>query len=104
FERSSEIGVRKAFGAKTGDLLLQFLFENLVITFIGGIFGVTLTLIFINVLNRAEVFSDGKLGFNVTLLLISIFITFVFGLLSGFLPAWRISQTPVAGALKSGKL
>ena len=104
FERSSEIGVRKAFGAKTGDLLLQFLFENLIITFIGGVLGVGLTLLLINVLNNAEVFGSSKLSFNFSLLFVSLLITFVFGLLSGFLPAWRISKTPVAGALKSGTL
>lgn len=104
FERSSEIGVRKAFGAKTGDLLLQFLFENLIITFLGGIIGVFLSLLVMNVLNRAEVFGVTKLTFNLSVLFISIFITFVFGILSGFLPAWRIAKTPVAGALKTGKL
>lgn len=104
FERSSEIGVRKAFGAKTGDLLIQFLFENLIITFLGGIIGVFLTLLLMNVLNRAEMFGINKLAFNLPVLFISIFITFVFGILSGFLPAWRIAKTPVAGALKTGKL
>jgi putative ABC transport system permease protein len=104
FERSSEIGVRKAFGAKTGDLLLQFLFENLIITFIGGVLGVLFTLLLINVLNNAEVFGSSKITFNFSLLFICLLITFVFGLLSGFLPAWRISKTPVAGALKSGTL
>jgi putative ABC transport system permease protein len=104
FERSSEIGVRKAFGAKTGDLLLQFLFENLILTFIGGILGVIITLLLINVLNSAEVFGTSKLTFNFSLLIICLLITFVFGLLSGFLPAWRISKTPVARALKSGSL
>ena len=38
-ERSSEIGVRKAFGAKVSDLLFQFIFENVVITLIGGTIG-----------------------------------------------------------------
>lgn len=104
FERSSEIGVRKAFGARTGDLLIQFLFENLIITFLGGIIGVFLTLLLMNVLNRAEMFGINKLTFNLPVLFISIFITFVFGILSGFLPAWRIAKTPVAGALKTGKL
>lgn len=104
FERSSEIGVRKAFGAKTTDLLIQFLFENLIITFIGGVLGVGLTLLLINVLNKAEVFGSSRVSFNFSLLIICLVITFVFGLLSGFLPAWRISRTPVAGALKSGNL
>ncbi len=104
FERSSEIGVRKAFGAKTSNLLVQFLFENLIITFLGGIIGIILTVLLMNALNHAEVFGTSRLTFNFPVLFISIFITFVFGILSGFLPAWRISQTPVAGALKTGKL
>lgn len=104
FERSAEIGVRKAFGAKTGDLLFQFLFENLIITFFGGLIGLVLTFLFMQYLNSSEIFGNSKLVFNYSLLGIFIFITFLFGLLSGFLPAWKISKTPVAGALKSGNL
>jgi putative ABC transport system permease protein len=104
FERSSEIGVRKAFGAKTGHLLLQFLFENLIITFIGGVLGVIFTLLVIHVLNDAQIFGNARISFNGTLLLIFLLITFIFGLLSGFLPAWRVAQIPVSRALKSGTL
>ncbi|MFS0489409.1 ABC transporter permease [Leadbetterella byssophila] len=104
FERSSEIGVRKAFGAKTSDLLIQFLFENILLTVIGGIIGGILTLIALNILNTSEVFGSVRFSFRGTVWVISIFITFIFGLVSGFLPAWRVSRTAVASALKSGQL
>lgn len=103
FERSSEIGVRKSFGAKTKDLLMQFLFENLIVTFIGGVIGFILTFVLIKALNGSEVLGNTKLAFNYSLIGISILLTFIFGLLSGFLPAWRISKTAIVNALKSGK-
>ncbi len=39
-ERTSEIGIRKALGARTGSIMTQFLAESAMITFVGGIFGV----------------------------------------------------------------
>ncbi|MCR4649959.1 MAG: ABC transporter permease [Lachnospiraceae bacterium] len=41
-ERTSEIGIRKALGARTGSIMTQFLAESAMITFVGGIFGVLL--------------------------------------------------------------
>ncbi|RYY16561.1 MAG: ABC transporter permease, partial [Cytophagaceae bacterium] len=41
-ERSSEIGVRKAFGATSGSLIGQFVLENLVLTLLGGVLGLAL--------------------------------------------------------------
>ncbi|RYZ45383.1 MAG: FtsX-like permease family protein [Sphingobacteriales bacterium] len=42
-ERSSEIGVRKAFGASSGTLVLQFITENIILTLIGGVIGLLLS-------------------------------------------------------------
>lgn len=41
-ERTREIGIRKSLGARTGDILLQFLIESMIISAIGGLIGVLL--------------------------------------------------------------
>ena len=41
-ERTKEIGIRKALGAKTGSILFQFLMEAIIITLIGGFVGIIL--------------------------------------------------------------
>ena len=41
-ERTREIGIRKAVGASSGNILLQFLFESVILSFIGGIMGIAL--------------------------------------------------------------
>ena len=41
-ERTREIGIRKAVGASSGNILLQFLFESIILSFIGGVMGIAL--------------------------------------------------------------
>lgn len=101
-ERSSEIGVRKAFGAHSGTILYQFIFENIIITFIGGAIGLALAMILIYIINDAQILPDITLAFNTRIFFISIGLCFVFGILSGFLPAWRVSRLQIADALKAG--
>jgi putative ABC transport system permease protein len=100
-ERSSEIGVRKAFGASSKTLVYQFIVENLILTLLGGVIGVLLSLIILHVINSANLIANLKLSLNLTVLLICLLTCLVFGLLSGVYPAWRMSRLKVVNALKA---
>lgn len=99
-ERSSEIGVRKAFGANQSNLLTQFVFENVILTFIGGILGFVLALVLMHIINESNSLGDGRLIFQGTTFLYSFLITMLFGIVSGLIPAWRMSKIHIVKALK----
>lgn len=101
-ERSSEIGVRKAFGASSSRLLGQFIVENLMITLIGGLIGILMTWVVLNALNNSGFIPYLDLKINLRVLWGSLIVCVIFGLLSGVLPAYRMSKIPVVNALKAG--
>jgi putative ABC transport system permease protein len=100
-ERSSEIGVRKAFGASSSTLVYQFIIENIILTCIGGIIGLLLSVLAIYIINAADVISNLNLSLNLKVLGYSFVVCIFFGLLSGVYPAWRMSRLNVVSALKA---
>ena len=100
-ERSSEIGVRKAFGASSGTLVYQFIVENIILTFFGAVIGIILSFIILQVINGSDLISNLHLTMNLTVLFYSLIACLVFGLLSGVYPAWRMSRLHVVNALKA---
>lgn len=103
-ERSAEIGVRKAFGAQTRDVLVQFLFENLILTLIGGLIGLLLSQLLLNVFNTNEWLGETNLSINPMIAFIGFMMMVVFSFLSGIVPAYRISRIAIANALKTSSL
>ena len=103
-ERSSEIGVRKAFGASRLTILWQFIFENIVMTFIGGIIGFVLAYILIGLINNRRLLGEIQLQINFSFFIYSLLACLAFGVLSGILPALRMSKLHVVQALKQNKL
>ena len=103
-DRSSEIGVRKAFGATNSDILTQFVFENIIQTLLGGIIGFILVVLAIYFINDGKYLGDIQLGIDYKFFLYSLVICLLFGLLSGILPAWKMSKTHIVNALKSKQL
>lgn len=99
-ERSSEIGVRKAFGASSKTLVYQFLVENIILTLLGGLIGLILSYLVIYFFNQSGFTPDFKLSLNFTVLVVGLLICLIFGLLSGVYPAWRMSRLNVVAALK----
>lgn len=98
-ERASEISVRKAFGADARHVLTQFLFENVIVTLIGGLIGFVLAFIVIRLINASGVLPDSLLSFNWRVAAISLGVCLLFGLLSGLLPAYRMSRQQIAAGL-----
>jgi len=100
-ERSSEIGVRKAFGASGITLVGQFIVENIILTFFGCVIGIALAFIILQVINNSNLIANMHLTINLTVLFFSLLACLVFGLLSGVYPAWRMSRLQVVTALKA---
>lgn len=100
-ERSSEIGVRKAFGASSRTLVYQFVVENIILTLLGGIIGIVLSVIVLYFINNANLIANLDLTINFTVLFCGLLVCLIFGLLSGVYPAWRMSKLNVVTALKA---
>lgn len=100
-ERSSEIGVRKAFGASSQTLVYQFIVENIILTLLGGLIGVVLSVVVMQIINNSGLIANLNLSLNYMVLFCSLLACLVFGLLSGVYPAWRMSRLNVVNALKA---
>lgn len=99
-ERASEIGVRKAFGASSRSLIVQFVVENVLLTFVGAAIALALASATLGAINRSGLIANADLSVNLRIFAISIGLTLAFGVLSGIYPAWRMSRVPVVSALK----
>jgi putative ABC transport system permease protein len=94
-ERTKEIGIRKAVGAKAWEILLQFLIEAVIICLAGGAIGVLLSMITTQLIN--QIFVAYLSWQTVTL---AIFICTVVGITFGFLPAYRAAKSEPIESLR----
>jgi putative ABC transport system permease protein len=99
-ERSSEIGVRKAFGATSMQLAGQLVVENVLLCLAGGLIGLAFTRLVLWWLETAQLIPYLKGGVNPTVFACGMLLAFVFGLLSGLIPAWKMSRLDPVHALK----
>jgi putative ABC transport system permease protein len=99
-ERSSEIGVRKAFGAPALTLVGQFVVENVLLTLIGGGVGLLLSAGVVRAINASGTIPYSQFTVNLRVFGIAILMSIVFGILSGVYPAWRMSRLHPVDALK----
>lgn len=98
-ERASEIGVRKAFGASSRTLVVQFVVENLVLTFLGAVIGFVMAGLALRVINDSGLIPYAALSLNVRVFAWGFVLATAFGLLSGVYPAWRMSRLHPVHAL-----
>ena len=110
-KRAEEIAVRRAFGASTGNILIQILIENFIQMLIGGMLGICLSyglfqvfreMLLTSVLN-IEFYEISALSFwhiiNFSTLGCVVFLCFLLNMISTLVPAWYYSRISIVNAL-----
>jgi len=97
-ERTNLIGIQKSLGAKNFFILVQFLGESVMLSTIGGFFGLLLTYI-ITALGKDVI--DMDIGLTSTNIILGFTISILIGIISGFIPAYSASQLDPVEAIRS---
>lgn len=97
-ERTSIIGIQKALGAKNYFILLQFLMEAILLSFLGGAIGLVLVLLLTWIATEA---SNMNLLLSPANVLLGVNVSVIIGLVSGFIPAWTASRLDPVEAIRS---
>ena len=114
--RCQELGVRKSFGATRGALLSQVMWENMVLTLVGGILGFVIT-VFTLFMCRNWIFSlldmtsdamgdvniTSEMLFSPTIFLFSFLVCIILNFMSALIPAWRSLRRPIVDSLNVKK-
>jgi putative ABC transport system permease protein len=98
-ERTHEIGIRKAIGAKRRTILLQFLIEAASICMLGGIIALLIAWGLVGV--ARHLLPTMRIGLSASVVLVALGVALVTGIVSGFLPAWRAARMSPVDALRN---
>jgi putative ABC transport system permease protein len=96
-ERTHEIGIRKAIGARHGHILVQFLAESAVLATLGGVIGIALA-VAVAAIVRAT--TPMPVETSLTAVVTSLVISTAVGLFFGIYPAWRAAKLSPIEALR----
>jgi putative ABC transport system permease protein len=97
-ERTREIGVRKALGARRNDILLQFLIESAVMSMVGGLIGVVAGICVAKGITLIIAFPSSVQAWSI---LVSLFVATAVGLFFGVYPAHKAAQLDPIAALRA---
>lgn len=97
-ERTSQIGLKKAIGAKSNVILTEFLLESAFLCVIGGAIGILLVFILTTIIT---VYFDFPIFVSTSLLILGVVICIIVGLVAGIIPAYRASKLDPVVAIRS---
>jgi putative ABC transport system permease protein len=104
-ERTKEIGIKMAIGARKGYILFQFLFEALLISFLGGFAGMLFSWAVITIVRTIPA-DDGPMQFlgrpilSLNIMLLTAGILTLIGVLAGFFPARKAASVDPVESLR----
>ena len=96
-ERTREIGIRKALGARTNVILFQFLTESVIICVIGGLIGMAIGF---GLSYAVSVFMGAPVSFKISTILIAVGFSSAIGIFFGIYPARKAAKMPPIEALR----
>ena len=96
-ERTGIIGIKKAIGAKSSVVLLEFLIEAIILCLIGGLMGIVMVYVSLKVISN---FIPFAMGLDVGNLLFGVVISIIVGILAGVIPAYRASNLSPVEAIR----
>lgn len=96
-ERTREIGLRMAIGARGRDILLQFLFESVIISLLGGLIGIALGILSAQ---GVKLFLNWPMSVSVMSVIVSFAVCFATGVFFGWYPAKKASRLDPIEALR----
>jgi ABC-type antimicrobial peptide transport system permease subunit len=102
-ERTNIIGIKKALGAKQIYILLEFLLEAIILCLLGGLIGLVLMFSLIKSLEWYLVtYQESTFVFYITFknIMIGFVLSFIIGVISGFIPAWQASRMKPVDAIR----
>ncbi len=97
-ERTREIGMRMAVGARQSDVSQQFLIEAVLVCLLGGVLGLSLALGLGFIMGRVN--TDFPLRFSMSSIILAFFASFLIGIIFGYFPAKRASELAPIEALE----
>jgi putative ABC transport system permease protein len=97
-ERTREIGIRKALGARERDIWIQFLLEATFLTFAGGIIGVVVGWVVSYIVSSMGLYTTVV---TADIVILAVSVSVGIGLFFGFYPAWNASRLDPIQALRS---
>ena len=95
-ERTKEIGIRKAIGAKRRTILFQFLIESVTICLIGGIIGIMISFPISLIINALVL----PTAMPLWVIILGLFVSMLFGIMAGFFPAYNASKMDPVESLR----